>query len=689
MREDLFDNALGCYNESCHGSHHNYTCNHCGMVNYLGAAHMQPSKLKRRLRRGNFFSQFTRKFSLGNGPPDWVQEYLITKEGGKMLGTLIALTIAGMPNLETFIWDMPTGILRDVWTALSSLGDCKQGRQPRLETLWIRLHDNGEVLSTAGTSQPHTSTQPVPISAGAASSPATPGSNTVNIETPAPTRVEWSYRHIERPNFSMISPLRRLCVLNIDEIAYLAELSVLIERSLDGLRELRIGIASHVRVFGWASTQIGSVDNTLSNEDPTTRNLQTGGEFAVLVSKFYDCYADRHPTTTVAKDCQITIKPANVESENEVMAVVPPEAVPNSMISLNGDPNEEVPMSDQLTSLPSGGAVEASQASIQSTHSSLAPDKLDEPEERKGSMPLSAAPILPTRTLHPVDGNDRQGQRAHQGLRIPQWSNTSLQPVKPETSAQAKAKLLHLETLELERVLLDVLVFQITIDWSMMTSLTLFQCEGHEGLWKALRRTYNPRSSFTHSRVSSDSTPKCTPQHQHAWNAESFSSHDYCLNLKRIHTDQVSPALISFLKETLAPNSLEWMFFQEEGGLIRSNVSKYASPVTIKAIFRGPIRRHRASLKKILIDSAVGTPDTRTRNQKWRKWMFNRELLTFIASGKMTNLKELAMAVDYKDWVQRFLLLTRSVSAADCMSSTFSYRDYLRYHTYARFTCLT
>ena len=52
------------------------------------------------------FSQYTRKFSLGNGPSDWVQEYLITKEGGKMLGTLVALTVARMPNLETFIWDV-------------------------------------------------------------------------------------------------------------------------------------------------------------------------------------------------------------------------------------------------------------------------------------------------------------------------------------------------------------------------------------------------------------------------------------------------------------------------------------------------------------------------------------------------------------------------------------------------------
>lgn len=63
----------------------------------------------KRQRRGNYFAQFTRKFSLGNGPSDWIQEYLISKEGGKMLGTLVALAVARMHNLTHFQWDMPSG----------------------------------------------------------------------------------------------------------------------------------------------------------------------------------------------------------------------------------------------------------------------------------------------------------------------------------------------------------------------------------------------------------------------------------------------------------------------------------------------------------------------------------------------------------------------------------------------------
>ena len=640
MREDLFDSALGCQNESCHG-YHCYTCNHCGKVNYLNPSHMRSSKPSRRLRRGNFFSQFTRKFSLGNGPAEWVQDYLITKEAGKMLGTLIALTIARMPNLETFIWDMPTGILRDVWIALSSLGDCKHGRESRLDTLWIRLHDNREILPTAGTSQPSATTPPTQTSAGAVSNPNVAGTHPVISQTPAPTRVEWSYRHIECPNFSMISPLRRLCVLSIDEIAYLAELSTLIDRSLDRLRELRIGIASHVRVSGWASTQSGNVSDTLSNEDTTTRNLKAGGEFAVLVNKFYDCYADRNLPHAAPADSGPVTKSVDTGSVEEKMVF--PEATTTNL-------DVEVAVSNPPQASSSGDATEPTQPCIQPTESILISNKLNQQGRPTGLLSMSPAHQLPTRTLRPLDGMDQQGQLSLPGPQTPQRSNAASQAVTPVILTQSKPKQLRLEALELERVLLDVPVFQKTIDWPMMTTLTLFQCDGHESLWKALRRRYTPRSSFTHSRTSSSSAAMCTPPHTPAWNAGN-SSYDYRLNLKRIHTDQVSSSLISFLKETLAPNSLEWMFFQEEGGPVRKNVTRYISPVTIEAIYRGPIRRHRASLKKILIDSAVGPSHTRARDQKWRKWMFNKELLTFVTSGKMRNLKEIAMAVDYKDWV--------------------------------------
>lgn len=31
--------------------------------------------------------------------------------------------------------------------------------------------------------------------------------------------------------------------------------------------------------------------------------------------------------------------------------------------------------------------------------------------------------------------------------------------------------------------------------------------------------------------------------------------------------------------------------------------------------------------------------------------MLNREIITFISSGRMNGLRELAVSIDYKDWV--------------------------------------
>lgn len=97
MREDLFEHDMLSNSRICGVSCQRYACSQCGAVNLLNQT-KSPVK-HRRLRRGNYFSQFTKKFSLGNGPADWVAEYHVTKESGKMLGTLVALSVARMPNL--------------------------------------------------------------------------------------------------------------------------------------------------------------------------------------------------------------------------------------------------------------------------------------------------------------------------------------------------------------------------------------------------------------------------------------------------------------------------------------------------------------------------------------------------------------------------------------------------------------
>src|SRR6266487_3612375 len=62
-------------------------------------------------------------------------------------------------NLETFIWDMPTGVLRDVWLALSSLQDKSPPGECRLERLLVRWHDNSLESSQ---SLPNSGPTPIP-----------------------------------------------------------------------------------------------------------------------------------------------------------------------------------------------------------------------------------------------------------------------------------------------------------------------------------------------------------------------------------------------------------------------------------------------------------------------------------------------------------------------------------------------
>jgi len=103
----------------------------------------------------------------------------------------------------------------------------------------------------------------------------------------------------------------------------------------------------------------------------------------------------------------------------------------------------------------------------------------------------------------------------------------------------------------------------------------------------------------------------------------------------------VSPSLIAFLKDTLAENSLQSLFLQE--------CPSYKSPVSIDMIYKNVVRRHRSSLKRLSIDSWLRVNNDGTNNN-WRRWVFSRDLLSFITSGKMSSLRELGLALDYKDW---------------------------------------
>lgn len=591
-----------------------------------GAVHTLYPLMKR--RRGNYYAQFTKKFSLGNGPAAWVQEYMIAKEGGKMLGTLVALAVARMKNLETFVWDMPTGVLRDVWLALSSLADRTDGEGCRLERLWIRWHDNTQIDSPTPAPPP-----PMPLN----NLPPPPntahpsGANATQAPVVVPAHHTASSAsaidRVENPTFSVIPPLKSLSVLDIDELPYLDEMSILVARSQMCLRELRVGIARHAQqrdwVTAWEGDGVQQVDySTTWTAASSISEKRLGGVLGILVGRVYNMRQNEEHTAKAAEAGEVPDRLINDQNAAKSNSTVTdstnlqdrdvenePEQVENSV--------EEPNVQEGVSLLGNGTLPLATEQEVPPTPTSLEPPMADHDGTPLGSATskdaVETAALLPG----PDDLNE---------------SSLVDQNAGPLLNGKLK-----LETLELERVPLSVSVLLKAFDWSLLTTLTLLHCHNHEQLWKSLRRTFSPRSS--HQSSSSSSYPSPSRAYKPSYSPRS----EYGLNLKKIHTNAVSPSLISFLKETLAPNSLEVLFLQEG--------RSYPSTVTVDAIYRGPLRRHKASLRKLMIDSSEkGLDGHATTSSRWRRWMLNREILTFITSGRMSSLREMAVTVDYRDW---------------------------------------
>lgn len=675
MGEEVFGDAPSPTHCSVHEVCHGHKCNHCGALNKPQQPSIDAYNPVRRRRRGNYFSKYTRKFSLGNGPPDWVSDYRIDREGGKMLGTLVALAVARMPNLETFVWDMPTGVLRDVWSALSSLGDRRDGQQSRLERLWIRFHDNNEVVGAPGSQQPVTIPS-VPASAPASLSvvptanpmPLQPGlsggPSHINAST-ALSCLGISYAHVEHPNFSGLPPLKSLSALDVDEPAYLDEMSVLVDRSRDCLRELRIGIAESVQKKGWPSSLVVlSMQPNLKHpgSHEAVDFVAAGGVLGLVMSKIYEHRDHKQPVSALVRENPVVAKLSSAGGDNQSLVGNGPET---AILNDNAPLAQFNPLVTSTTTAPhvpdshvavasAPNLVDGNPVALIAGTGLALKNSMDVPEDYDGTLNSEtstistgghASPVisLPLRPAAIVESSQPQGKSASDKKSSTTCTTQSIR----HNRGDPMQKRLRLEILELERMTLHVLVLHRALDWSVLTSLTILQCREHEQLWKALRRSFTPRPIVASPHVPSQAMSKRVSQShlRQATVSEAalHSSSDYRLKLKKIQTDAVSHSLISFLKETLAPNSLEWMFLQEHGS--------YDSRVSIDAIYKGPLRRHRASLRKIMIDSDRGASENHIHNQKWRKWMFNREVLTFVTSGKMSSLKELAMAVDYKDWV--------------------------------------
>lgn len=522
-----------------------------------------------------------------------------------MLGTLVALAVSRMRSLETFVWDMPTGVLRDVWLALSSLADRGDGHESRLEKVWIRWHDNA-ILDGHDSSM-----GPIPPPPAINNNPpppppainAVPVLTAINMAGPSLSGLHAMDR-VEHPTFSVLPALKSLNVMDIDELPYLDEMSILIARSQHKLRELRVGIASQAHGKDWTNVWDGETTQQVdySCSSPIESRLgekRLGGILGVLLGRVYNLRhnADtRKHSPSSSRSIRASVdktNPVPVQASHSAEAMLQTPTAESSQTQ----PYVEAATSNQPTETVSANeeSREDGQTPAVESQGSQSSPQLSEP------TPTPAGPWITGRPI-PLRSSRRHG---------------------PYLSGKLK-----LETLELERVPLSISILQKAFDWTMITKLTLLHCQDHEHLWRMLRRNYSPTSPYVSSQQSKAMGNRVRL--------------DYGLNLKQIHTNAVSPSLITFLKETLAPNSLQVLFLQEG--------RSYNSPVTIDQIYRGPVKRHKASLQKLMIDSSEKGDDA-FGSTRWRRWMLTTEIITYLTSGRMAALKELGIALDYRDWV--------------------------------------
>ncbi|KAI0483013.1 hypothetical protein GGR56DRAFT_622590 [Xylariaceae sp. FL0804] len=519
----------------------------------------QPRKLRDRP-----LAAYTRKFSIGNGPPLWTDEYMVTREGGKMLGTLVAMAVEKMVNLESFFWDMPTGVSSDVFMALASLQDHHDQDKCRLEEVSVRWHDSsGSSSSSRFHNLPVSAPHVLVFQQGTIA--LTGNDVSLDNSSSATHSMEFSKSRVEYPTFSVLPPLKSLTVLNIDDVAYLDEMAILIERSGSYMRVLRVGISEKARARNfcrvWDDADLQQVDHAARWPGGSRiGEKRLGGVLGVLVGRIYDIRKRAGPA--VSDEAPITKPP--------VQTFEPSDSTQNS----------------------SAGTL------------------------KRGFDPQGAA--SPGNDTSPQAASLADGSSVQEAKVPPSACRGELEST-PALEQQRLVGKLALQTLALERVPLSIKVCRRAIDWSMLTSLTILDCPNSEALWKTLRKQFQPTSPPRGS-------PEGTPLRYH-------------LALEYLYTDNPTHHLVSFVKETLAPNTLAVLFLQ---------LGRRQMPTApFQDIFKGAVKRHHWSLRKLLLDGSLRNDSHPSR---WRRWVLSSEMVAYIASGQMGNLRELAVALNYKDW---------------------------------------
>jgi hypothetical protein len=439
--------------------------------------------------------------------------------------------------------------------------------------------DPSNVVPTQGTNVPSTTPQMLASSTMTTVGWTLPASMTPNTQS---SPISYAQSRVEYPTLSALPPLRSLSVLDIDELDYLDEMSVLIAKSQDRLRELRVGVSAKAvnRDFAlsWDGPTLHQVDHHA--QWPGASKIgerRLGGVLGVLLGRVYDI-RKKPKLKTEKKELS-----ASISSISETPALVqqiqpePDMGLPaqhnEALLShipevLEGSPEEDWtgkdngPLTEAVLAAP-GVTFNINDSSSNAANGMEldAQDPLASSSLQSDVDALSA--LISTHQISSENEtpNTLPQESSSEPLLRRSQSQTKRQSHFSEAQGSERARLegkLQLQTLELERVALSVVVLQKAFDWSVLTNLTILDCAQHDRLWVMLRKTFAPTT---------------TGHGHHSSRHGAGTSIQYHLNLKKIHTDAASPALISFLKETLAPNTLETLFLQDRKRSNNSNVT--------------------------------------------------------------------------------------------------------------------
>lgn len=553
---------------------------------------LQGRQSSRREVLRNTYAHFTRNFAISDGPLPWVSGYTIATEDGKTLSTLVSLAVQKMINLESFKWDMPTGLTSDVFMALASLDDQPDHRPCKLEQIWVRWHDSrtGGISSPSSVflddgpapTSPPQPPPPVPFPPDQPPSPPSSGPESIGSLNVNPSmlprrRVPYSDSRVEYPTFSVLPPVKSLAALEIDQLQYLDEISLLVERSKPILKELRLSIATKAKDQEFV--QLKGDQNKLQQVDrgarwPGESNIgdrRLGGVLGVVLGRVYDLRE-------------------------------------NWLRDSNGDKGSSIPPTQTTTAGPATPAI---------------------PEDAEDA---DLAPMeMGSRSGPQVDDSGRETVSQGSAIRVSDTSQSSMKAPKAPAKKSQPGDKLALERLELARIQIHTWLCVHALDWTVLTSLTILQCPGQEKLWKALREQFQPTLvNVRPRRASSKQAPR------EVW--------QYHLKLRSLHVDITTFSMMNFLNSTLAPNSLEDLFLHD-----RRRTA--APPVTFRQIFQ-TIKRQHSSLKRLLLDSSHANRTLGRADNRLPYWSLTSEMIHYMASGKMESLRELSAVIEGEDLVR-------------------------------------